>query len=373
MISCREAWQQLAIKPTKDPAVLRRAYARRLKEINADEDPAAFMRLRESYELLKSLVEGRELRPEDLRISTLDVSPRPEWQDQPPPPPVWSSANAHLPPFVEEPELAPSPANDQPSGGMPGAPPESELDLRRPYYDARLEHEMFLAQLRQYLESGQEADAVALFDRALTRDTYENFELRAQLEAALLAELEQRVPVPSVFGEHIYSAFQWSQLRQGDLSHYNARLSSIRRRLDLGETLAKHRIESSAKPKSSTKKRIPVGLIILAIVLFNGGRLCLSGSRNRHRNPPSSEQREEFLRNQQPSSGGSTLRRPYQSTPSPTPASPSPRTSPDAERPSPSAPPSSWDEVRPAPQPADDPQRLRRQGPAASPWGDSIR
>ena len=45
-----DEWEELGIAPTTDPAAVRQAYARRLKTLDVDHDPAAFMRLRQAFE-----------------------------------------------------------------------------------------------------------------------------------------------------------------------------------------------------------------------------------------------------------------------------------------------------------------------------------
>lgn len=49
-MSVRAAWERLGIEPTADAREVKRAYARLLKEIDADADPAGFIALREAYE-----------------------------------------------------------------------------------------------------------------------------------------------------------------------------------------------------------------------------------------------------------------------------------------------------------------------------------
>src|SRR5208282_1083298 len=43
-------WKDLGIQPTADSKAIRRAYARQLRSLDPDSDPAAFQRLREAFE-----------------------------------------------------------------------------------------------------------------------------------------------------------------------------------------------------------------------------------------------------------------------------------------------------------------------------------
>jgi len=45
-----DEWEELGIAPTADPAMVRQAYARRLKTLDIEGDPAAFMSLRQAFD-----------------------------------------------------------------------------------------------------------------------------------------------------------------------------------------------------------------------------------------------------------------------------------------------------------------------------------
>ncbi len=60
-------WEELAIAATQDAAVIRRAYAARLKIVRPDEDPAGFARLRSAYEA--ALASATVVRPATIQTS----------------------------------------------------------------------------------------------------------------------------------------------------------------------------------------------------------------------------------------------------------------------------------------------------------------
>src|SRR5215471_4213441 len=64
MISASDyLWKQLGVAPTTDEGAIRRAYARRLREVRPDDDPEGFQRLVEARDLALRLARrdaGRE-------------------------------------------------------------------------------------------------------------------------------------------------------------------------------------------------------------------------------------------------------------------------------------------------------------------------
>lgn len=101
-------WDVLGLEPTSDPAAVRRAYAARLKGIDVDRDPAAFIRLREAFERCLRWEEPVEDDEEDFSDADFDPAPHSRSFDQKPEQPPLSSSPgpAELDQAVESPTAA---------------------------------------------------------------------------------------------------------------------------------------------------------------------------------------------------------------------------------------------------------------------------
>jgi hypothetical protein len=112
-------WDELAIAPTDDPKVIRRAYAARLRQIDPDRDRAAFARLRQALEWALARAQQPPRPVPALQPASVDGAPL----DRQPPdrePPDFGTQGTATPPMVVR------PLNDTVRD------PHAELPLRRP-------------------------------------------------------------------------------------------------------------------------------------------------------------------------------------------------------------------------------------------------
>ncbi|MEM6159602.1 J domain-containing protein [Erwinia sp. P6884] len=74
------SWQILGIDPTSDEALIRRAYARQLKQHRPDSDPEGYQQLREAFELVKEMARYQHVGEEDEAeaVNTSEVVETPE-------------------------------------------------------------------------------------------------------------------------------------------------------------------------------------------------------------------------------------------------------------------------------------------------------
>jgi hypothetical protein len=114
------AWEALGIAPTGDESEVRRAYARRLKAIDPDSDPQAFIALREARDFIAFLA---------WRAAQDQAEPAEAAPSEPEPPPTEAP--------TEAPIAAPDPA--------PGPEPEVRTEFARPAAEdeAEIDPELF--------------------------------------------------------------------------------------------------------------------------------------------------------------------------------------------------------------------------------------
>jgi hypothetical protein len=160
-----DVWSELQIEPTSDTATIRRAYAKRLRQVHPEDDPEGFQRLRAAYDMA-------------LLISS------------------W---------FVVRPET--SQAEEQ----MPSRNPQNGVVLElseieaEAVPDAPFWPEVADEQLRPVLQliSTNQQSAADQFLRLLRSEDSQNLELRLLIEEKLFAALSEMEPFPFVFVEQI--------------------------------------------------------------------------------------------------------------------------------------------------------------------------
>jgi hypothetical protein len=61
-------WETLGIEPTTDESVIRRAYARELKQHRPDQDPQGYQQLREAFDAAKEYAKGEMIWLDDGNV-----------------------------------------------------------------------------------------------------------------------------------------------------------------------------------------------------------------------------------------------------------------------------------------------------------------
>ncbi|MCW3835759.1 hypothetical protein ACFQ1E_05485 [Sphingomonas canadensis] len=97
-----DAWHELGIEPTNDPRAIRAAYSAKLKAIDVDREPEAFIALREAFEFVQSFVKSINSTPGSTREAAPDPPEEPSREaeepfrsDWPAQPPIGTQAHYH--------------------------------------------------------------------------------------------------------------------------------------------------------------------------------------------------------------------------------------------------------------------------------------
>jgi hypothetical protein len=121
-------WQRVGLEaPTNDLAIIKRAYAKKLRATRPDDDAAAYQALRESYDRLVSLAKWQASHP------VVVAEERPQADALRRPPPVGVSQLGSGPSLTQEPIIdAPPALADEPALTHPPAPRPAQVDEQAP-------------------------------------------------------------------------------------------------------------------------------------------------------------------------------------------------------------------------------------------------
>lgn len=174
-------WDELDLDPTGDTREVRRAYARRLRQVHPEDDPEGFQRLRAAYEQALAICEapgdGIAFEAPGDGIAPARFRPTDQtWQD------------------FREPE--------------PGTDVEAET-----HFVAAVEQ--MIDTIFDALADGDEIAAVEALNEALRNPLLINFELRRHLERRLIEELSDLPQVPDDLVLAACAPFGWDE----DLRH----------------------------------------------------------------------------------------------------------------------------------------------------------
>ncbi|HEY2068912.1 MAG TPA: hypothetical protein VGG48_05110 [Rhizomicrobium sp.] len=162
-------WEELGIPPTDDRKEIQRAYARRLRSFDPDADPAAFQRLRQSYEsalaraaYLKKQVEAGAPPPEQVPAEPAPLEHVALERTEPSSPP---RGEARYPDSLSQPPLPQPSAAQRHQATLinPGSSPISEAELEREAIGAKID---------EALKARNYDQALAQYDSGMARGAF---------------------------------------------------------------------------------------------------------------------------------------------------------------------------------------------------------